>query len=945
MTQKHPIAAETIRTRGARLGLLLLLLGTAAGIQPALADLPPKPRQEVSQNPQVKQLMAQAAKALQQGNIALATIQLKNALRLDPNNGAVRALLGSVILQTGDVISAERELKLARGAGARDTEVVPALLQAMLANKENNDLLAQFPEPAAGDKSPLAATILRARAMALQGIGNTADAVSAIDRSLTIVRDVSGLLTRAEIALLQLKQQDALKYIDQALAMAPNNPNAMMMKAAVLRFSDKKAALAILDTLAKAHPGDLRANVARIEILVELNQYDEAQKTVDAILAQSPDLPVANFYKAVLLGVRGKPQDGWRIAQSLTPEFIQSDPRVAIGVSQLAINSGNLESANALLSGFVVRNPAVLEPRLRLAALRIKMNNGSGALETLTPVMNSQDARTLELIAAAYEKTNQHDESLAYMRKAVVAGSTSVAVKFQIAQADIQQGNTQKGVQGLLDLLRQEPNNLAGPGMGIELLLKLGKVAEAQTVIDQADKLNPKSPLPPYFRGMLQIAQRKPDMGLNAFSQSLGRDPNYPPSLFARAELYVAQKKLKEATADVERVRDHMPNDPLPYIKLGEIAALSGQQAQATSLLKTAIAKAPKAVDARLVLARYQVALKQNDAAKQTLKDVLQVQPGNAAALALMGNVQQRLGEKAAAVDTNKQLTQKYQQSGAAQFLLANSMLGNGDKKGAVTALKRAIELSPDVIQYRTALISAQIAMGDNDGAVATAKGWADLHKGPDGAVMVVETLFRLKRVPEAAAAVEKAKADKPDWRLTLLDSQISQARGNDKRAISLLKDWLSDHSTDLAIRQAYASGLMRQGDNAAALQQYELVLKSQGDIPEALNNVAWLIKDSAPARALSLASKAWQLSPNSADVADTYGFLLLRKGDANGAMPVLQRAHALGPDNGDISFHFAQALTATGKKADAKAVLQAALAKNSKFASAPDAKKLMQSL
>lgn len=56
---KHDVSSKTIRARQTRLGVALLLLGSAAclGIAPALADVPPKPGLNAKQDPQVKQLM------------------------------------------------------------------------------------------------------------------------------------------------------------------------------------------------------------------------------------------------------------------------------------------------------------------------------------------------------------------------------------------------------------------------------------------------------------------------------------------------------------------------------------------------------------------------------------------------------------------------------------------------------------------------------------------------------------------------------------------------------------------------------------------------------------------------------------------------------------------------------------------------------------------------
>ena len=346
----------------------------------------------------------------------------------------------------------------------------------------------------------------------------------------------------------------------------------------------------------------------------------------------------------------------------------------------------------------------------------------------------------------------------------------------------------------------------------------------------------------------------------------------------------------------------------------------------------------------RIAMARLQMSSGKFNDALQTLKDALQIAPDNGEALALMGNAQQRLGMKVQALDTNKKLSDKYQQSGAAQFLLANSLMASGDKKGAAAALKRAATLSPDVVQYREALISLDIQMGDGDGALAAAKEWQALHKGNDGTLMVAETLMDLKKYPEALAMVQKAEAETPEWRLAALESNIALKRGDTKRAAAVLKDWLAGHSTD-PLRPAYANALMLDKQDDAALQQYEILLKAKNDDPFVLNNAGWLLKDSDLPRALTLSARAWQLNPASGDIGDTYGFLLIKKGDAAGALPVLQRAHAIAPDNGEISYHLAMALSSTGHKADAKTLLKATLAKDSKFTGADDAKKLLQVL
>ena len=169
--------------------------------------------------------------------------------------------------------------------------------------------------------------------------------------------------------------------------------------------------------------------------------------------------------------------------------------------------------------------------------------------------------------------------------------------------------------------------------------------------------------------------------------------------------------------------------------------------------------------------------------------------------------------------------------------------------------------------------------------------------------------------------------------------------RGDRARAISVLKAWLSDHASDLAVRLAYADVLLHTNDNSGALTQYETILKSREDVPEALNNAAWLLKDFDSGRALTFATKAMQLQPNSPDISDTMGLVLMKKGDSKGALPVLQKAHSIAPANGEISYHLALALNALGQKVQAKQMIQAALAKDQTFTDAAEAKKLLRTL
>src|SRR5689334_8894946 len=170
-------------------GAMLLALAAGVGAVPARAAISPATQSGTNaeapvSNAAVRQYIADAQKALKEGNIRLTIILMRKAVDTAPKNAMLRAQLGFVYLQAGDAVTAERELRQARSDGAPAQATVPALLQAMLMRHEEQKLLEEFPDPGPAAQGNDSANVLKGRALALQAIGKPADANDAMDRSL-----------------------------------------------------------------------------------------------------------------------------------------------------------------------------------------------------------------------------------------------------------------------------------------------------------------------------------------------------------------------------------------------------------------------------------------------------------------------------------------------------------------------------------------------------------------------------------------------------------------------------------------------------------------------------------------------------------------------------------------------------------------------------------------
>jgi Flp pilus assembly protein TadD len=239
-------------------------------------------------------------------------------------------------------------------------------------------------------------------------------------------------------------------------------------------------------------------------------------------------------------------------------------------------------------------------------------------------------------------------------------------------------------------------------------------------------------------------------------------------------------------------------------------------------------------------------------------------------------------------------------------------------------------------------LVDAQIDGGRGDAALASARSYANVSPGPDADLLVADALLRLKRESDAEALLDKSLATKPDGRVAVRLSQVAIQSGNPKKAKAVFENWIRKHPDDDDVRSQQAAWLMSSGDLSGARTAYEALLKTRPNDPVFLNNLATLVQADDSTRALALASAAATIAPQSPQIVDTLGWIKYQRGDHQGAFPLLQHAHDLASGDPAISYHFAVALRASGKPAEAKTLLQTTLAKNPKFDGAEEAKLLL---
>lgn len=902
------------------------------------AALPPATTNGIAANAPVsdaavRQYVSDAQKALKSGNLRLAVILLKNAVTAAPRNGQVRAQLGVVLLQSGDPASAESQLRQARGDGAIDKFVLPALFQAMLARHKDQALLDEFPDPVPSAQGAGIADLLKARAIALQNLGHPSDAAAAMDRSLKLRKDIPGLLARARLAQQQNNLSLAKTISDEALNLSPTSSDALMFKLGLLMLSnDAKGALALSDQLVQLYPNNLAPRLARVEIFLKLKQDAKARVDVDAILSKAPNAAIGLYYKAVLLARANNIKGAWQIAQSLPPEFVQSQPTIAILVSQMAIGSGNIETGASILTGTLAKFPDLLEIRLRLAALRMRQNSPEAALSVLLPVKDSVDPRVLGLLSQLYLKLGKYSEALDVLNKLNISGSTNSSVQRELALVEMRSGQSDQGIKDLQDLAAKQPTD---PTIIAPLVAALVQAKRFPEALAAAGRLgaDPKQRVLSYFyRGQILVLQNDINGALTAFQNALQLDPKNVASLYYRASLYQALKKYPEAGRDLQAILTIDPKNVTALVKSAEIAAQQNQDQVVRALLSKATSVAPKDPTPRIALILHLVARQDLKGALSTAAELLRVLPNNPNGLAMLGEIQLALGQKSDAVATFRTLAGILPKSAKPQLLLAKALFANGDRIGASVALAAAGSLEPHSGEVRAQQINLLFEQGDVNGAVTSAKVFQSANPGTSSDLLLADTLVRANKPDQAAEVLLHSSDVKPDARVLLRMVQLEDKTGDRKKAEDQLAKWLKANEHDIAVRTQYATFLLQDGDKTNAVAQFEVVLRQDPNNIVALNNLGWLLQKDDPTRALSLLSLAYKLAPDLPDVVDSLGWIKLQMKDSKGAVELLKRAHSLRTKDGEIAYHLVLALDASGDRNAAKSLLEVLLSSGVKF-------------
>ena len=131
----------------------------------------------------------------------------------------------------------------------------------------------------------------------------------------------------AELALSKNDYQLAASHFRKAIKLDDSDPRSHLGLARAYRPGDQEASTKSLDRVLEIDSGHVDTHLIRIERMISAETYDDAEKTIEQVLAVNPDQPDAWAYLAVLAHLDSKHEEEGRCRSEALKHW-KSNPKV-----------------------------------------------------------------------------------------------------------------------------------------------------------------------------------------------------------------------------------------------------------------------------------------------------------------------------------------------------------------------------------------------------------------------------------------------------------------------------------------------------------------------------------------------------------------------------------------------------------------------------------------
>lgn len=429
--------------------------------------------------------------------------------------------------------------------------------------------------------------------------------------------------------------------------------------------------------------------------------------------------------------------------------------------------------------------------------------------------------------------------------------------------------------------------------------------------------------------GEAALKNQQYDEALSLLQNVFSRDPENLDGRRLESQVFMAKGDTKKALGILERLDQMYSDSPLIKYELAGAYLKDNKLNQAKVALDQALSINPNYADAILLLADINVRSGHSEAVIEPMTRLLKKNPEFRPAALLLAAAYGSLDRfDDAAVITGEQAKAAPRDP---QAQMAHGLTLRQAKRNAEArqAFEKAAEVAPESLWPVDQLIELDLLEKQFDAARQRVSG--HFQKTPDapaahflyGKILAAEQKWDL-----AEAELQKTLQLDPNF-AGAYDLLVQTYLASNKlpEALNQLQAQLSKDPNNTSALMMLALLYERTNDFSKARDAYEQLLRINPDSPAAMNNLACLYADRLDdlEKAYDLARKARELQATDPAIADTFAWVLSKRGEYQQALPILQQSAAKLPDSPEVQYHLGMTAYMMGQSDLARAALHKA--------------------
>lgn len=885
-----------------------------------------------------EQLVASARDYLQKNDNAAAIIELKNALQEKSDLPEARLLLGKALLNNGDPVGAETELRKAREVNHQPDEVAPLLARAWLAQGQSAKVTEAFDQTRLSAPQAQAALLTHV-AIAWRQQGKTETYRKRLNEALELQPEHGpALIERARLKGAEQQYGDAVLELDQLLIREPKNAEALKLRGDLRLYGlqQRDEALADYQASVDAAPRFMEGHSALIRLLQAQGKTDAAGQALDKLAALAAGHPVTLYLQTQ----QAFQKQDLKLAKERVQQLLKRTPdsptaNELAGVIEL--QSGSAVQAQTLLSKALQTAPGLRVARRALVLAHLRAGQVDEAIaalpEGLSPEKADVDAGMLTVAGRAYMAKGDFALAQAYFKRATAADPKDPAKRTSLAVSQLMSGQTDLALTELNDISAQDDGVVADMAL-INAHMQRRDFDKALAAIGTLEKKRAKDPMPKHLRGLALMLKGDRPGARKAFEDTLAVDGDYLAGVAGLATLDLADKKPEAAVQRLEGLTQRAPKNAQAWMALADVRQSTGAAPEKVALaLEQAVQAAPGEARPRAMLVDHYLRRKDPKAALTVAQSAVAALPESAEVVAALGRTQAANGDHNQAVATFNKLISLMPKSPAPYMLLASTQTANKDIKAAMQSLNRALDIQADLLPAQRALAELSLQSRQPEQALAISKTVQKQRpREAVGFALEGDVQAAGKQWDAAAAAYRTGLKLQAPPELAIKLHSVLIAGGKQVDADRWASEWDKAHPKDVAMAMYLGDRAIASNQLPVATRHYERVIAQQPNNALALNNLAWLAGQQGRADAISLAERANAAAPNQPAFMDTLAMLLSANGEHAKALELQKMVLALKPETPVFKLNLAKIQMASGDKAAARKLLDELAGLGDKF-------------